>query len=196
MKRYGCLFTCFATLAVHLEVCNGLMTASFLSACFLCSRGFAITQIWNDNGNNMIGTDNKIKDAVKKIDGGRLCEALYPGAVESRFSPPRSQHQSGVWEVMVREAKISLCSTYTENCYRVLNDEKFVPYVKEIEAILNCRPLIALSDDLNDFSFLSPMLILNTCLEPSLRLGEFLKADGLRTLWKTAQNMAHDFWRN
>ena len=30
LKRCGCLFTCFATLAVRLEVCNTLMTVSFM----------------------------------------------------------------------------------------------------------------------------------------------------------------------
>ena len=103
VKRYGCLFTCFATRAVHLEVCNALTTDSFLCALnrFLCSRGFATRQIWSDNGTNLVGADNEIKEAGKKIDGGRLCNALSPRGVEWRFSPPRSPHQSGVWEVMV-----------------------------------------------------------------------------------------------
>ena len=30
VKRYGCLFTCFATRVVHLEVCNSLSTDSFM----------------------------------------------------------------------------------------------------------------------------------------------------------------------
>ena len=124
---------------------------------------------------------------MKKIDEGRLCNALSPRGVERRFSPPTSPHQSGVWEVMVREAKILLHSIYTENCYCVLNDEEFMTYVKEVEAILNCRPLTALSNDPNDFSFLSPMSVLNTCFEPSLPLGEFVKANGLRKSWKAAQ---------
>ena len=89
-----------------------------------------------------------------------------------------------------------LRSIYAENCYGVLNDEEFVTYVKEVEAILNCRPLTVLSDDPNDFSFLSPMSILNTCLEPSIPLGEFVKADELRKSWKTAQKMADHFWRD
>ena len=48
------------------------------------------------------------------------------------------------------------------------------------------------------------MSILNLCLEPSLPLGQFLEADGLRRSWRTdglrrswrtAQRMADDFWR-
>ena len=89
-----------------------------------------------------------------------------------------------------------LHSIYAENCYRVLNDKEFVTYMKKVEAILNRQPLTALSDDPNDFSFLSPMLILNTCLEPSLPLREFVKKHGLRKSWKTAQKMADHFWRN
>ena len=47
----------------------------------------------------MVEADNEINDAVKKIDEGRLCNAL---GVEWRFSPSRSPHQSGT-EVVSNE---------------------------------------------------------------------------------------------
>ena len=65
-----------------------------------------------------------------------------------------------------------------------------------LNANLEYRAHHCLSDDLNDFSFLSQMLILNTCLELSLQLREFVKEHGLRKSWKTAQKLADHFWRN
>jgi len=78
---------------------------------------------------------------VKQFDEEKLVGTLAQRGVDWKFSPPRSPHQAGVWEVMVRETKVLLKSIYANNNYRVLNDEEFVTYVKEVEAILNCRPL-------------------------------------------------------
>ena len=179
VKRYGCLFTCFATRAVHLEICNSLTTDSFLCALnrFLASRGFSTKKFWSDQGTNFVGAHNEIKDSVQKIDERKLVDSLAPRGLDWTFSPPRSPHQSGEWEVMVRETKLVLHSVYADNSYRTLNEEEFLTYVKEVEAILNSRPPTALTDDPNDFGYLSPMSILNLCLEPSLPLRQFLEAE-------------------
>ena len=55
LKRYGVLFTCIASRAVHLEVCHTMETDSFLSALrrFVCRRG-PIRQLRADQGTNFI----------------------------------------------------------------------------------------------------------------------------------------------
>ena len=45
--------------------------------------------------------------------------------VEWKYSPARSPHQSGLWEVMIREIKVLLKSIYNDVAYRTLNDEEF-----------------------------------------------------------------------
>ena len=91
------------------------------------------------------------------MDERKLVDCLAPHGVEWRFSPPRNPHQSGVREVMVRETKIMLHSVYADNSYRTLNEGEFLIYVKEVEAILNSRPLTALTNDPEDFGYLSPI---------------------------------------
>lgn len=196
VKRYGCIFSCFATRALHLEVCHSLSTDSFLCALlrFIYSRGHSTKKIWSDNGSNFIGADNEISRAIREFDEARIVNAMSQRGVEWSYSPARSPHQSGVWEVMVRETKVLLKSIYNNVSYRTLNDEEFLTYIKEIENILNCRPLTPLSDDPYDFSYLSPMSILNLCLEPSLPFGEFVNSDGLRKSWRTSQLTADRFW--
>ena len=53
VKQYGCIFTCLAMRAVHLEVVHTLNNDSFLAAIsrFIARRGIP-AQIFSDNGNN------------------------------------------------------------------------------------------------------------------------------------------------
>ncbi|XP_060551983.1 uncharacterized protein LOC132713411 [Ruditapes philippinarum] len=54
VKRYGCLFTCLATRAVHLEVTHTLTTDSFTAAFqrFTARRGYQ--KVFSDNGTNLV----------------------------------------------------------------------------------------------------------------------------------------------
>ena len=68
--------------------------------------------------------------------------------------------------------------------------------MKKIENILNCRPPTPLSDDPSDFSYLSPISLLNLGLNPSLLFGKFCNRNGLRKSWRIAQLMADQLWSN
>ncbi|XP_068723837.1 uncharacterized protein [Montipora capricornis] len=54
-KRYGCLFTCLVTRAIHLEVAFSLSTDSFIMCLrrFIARRGKP-TVIYSDNGTNFV----------------------------------------------------------------------------------------------------------------------------------------------
>ena len=84
VKRYGCLFTCCATRAVHLEVCNSLSTDSFMCAFkrFLCSRDFSTRQVWSDQGTNLVGASNEMKQALENRDENKIAKSLSACGVE------------------------------------------------------------------------------------------------------------------
>ena len=65
VKRYGCIFTCLATCAVHIEVAYDLSTHSFIQAFMrLVSRRGPPLQVFSDNGTNFKGGEIEIKEAL------------------------------------------------------------------------------------------------------------------------------------
>lgn len=69
LKRYGVLFTCLSSRAIHLEVSNSLATDSFLNAYrrFVGRRGL-VCQLRSDQGTNFIGAMNELQQAVKELN--------------------------------------------------------------------------------------------------------------------------------
>ena len=65
IKRYGLLFTCLSSRAVHLEMLDDLTTDSFINAirCLIAIRG-TIQKCFCDQGSNFIGADNELKAAL------------------------------------------------------------------------------------------------------------------------------------
>ncbi|XP_038063138.1 uncharacterized protein LOC119733842 [Patiria miniata] len=62
LKRYGCIFTCLATRAVHLEVCHNLETSSFINA---LQRFIRRREIRSDNGTNLVGGMPELGQAIQ-----------------------------------------------------------------------------------------------------------------------------------
>ena len=68
-KRYGCLFTCLAVRAVHIEIAHSLETDSFINALrrFICRRGCP-SVIRSDNGTNFVGAERELREAVQRVE--------------------------------------------------------------------------------------------------------------------------------
>ena len=106
-KRWGCLFTCLTTRAIHLEVLGSLSADSFIAALtrFTGRRG-PPKRIRSDNGTNMIGACRELKEAVSSWhDNDTVRDSLLHRQVEWRFNPPTASHMGGVWERQIRTVK-------------------------------------------------------------------------------------------
>ena len=68
VKRYGVLFTCLASRAIHLETANSLDTSSFLNAYrrFIGRRG-PVRHLKSDQGTNFVGCKNEMNQEVIKL---------------------------------------------------------------------------------------------------------------------------------
>jgi len=59
-KGYLCVFVCFSTCAVYIELVTGLTTEAFLNALkrFIRCRGICSDIVCNDNATNFVSTNN------------------------------------------------------------------------------------------------------------------------------------------
>lgn len=155
-KKYVAVFVCMVTKAVHLELVENLSTAAFIAAFhrFTSLRG-SCTQLWSDNGTGFVGAAKQLGKMVSswaETDSEsfkELCELR----VKWNFITPSAPHQGGLWEAAVRSMKYHLRRVVGK---QTLDGDHFRTLLAQISAILNSRPLSALSTDSEDLDFLTP----------------------------------------
>ncbi len=194
VKRYGVIFTCMASRAVHLEMAYSLDTDSCINALrrFVCRRG-QVSHIRSDNGTNFIGAERELREALIELNNEKIQRALLQKGVHWNFNPPLSSHFGGVWERMIRMVKQILCAVLRQ---QTLDDEALQTVLCEAEAILNDRPISKLSSDPNDLEALTPNHLLLMKGNPALPPGLFERSDlYARRRWRQVQYIADLFWK-
>ena len=74
-KRWGVLFTCLTTRAIHLELAHSLSTSSAIAALQrLSARRRAPIVMYRDNGTNFRGACKELKNELLKIDTNKQRE--------------------------------------------------------------------------------------------------------------------------
>jgi len=110
VKYYVCVFICFASKAIHLELIEDLSTVSFLHGLkrFICTRRRP-RQILPDNANSFVGALNDLLELRRLFlssDHQRATlDFCLAEAIDWCFIPPRSPHFGGLWEAAVKIAK-------------------------------------------------------------------------------------------
>ena len=199
VKRWGVLFTCLSSRAVHLEVANSLSTSSFINALrrFKAIRG-PIRVLRSDQGTNFVGARKELKEALKEIDNDQVKEFLLQNdcSFSFRMNPPSASHMGGVWERMIRSVR-SILDVILSQHGSQLDDESLRTYMCEIAAILNCRPLS--TEHLHDQSFINP-LTPNHLLTMKSKIivsppGSFQRDDTYSVKrWRRVQYLVDQFW--
>ncbi|XP_055924606.1 uncharacterized protein LOC129956700 [Argiope bruennichi] len=193
-KSYLCLFICTATRAVHLELVSSMSTEAFLSALrrFIARRGHP-TDILSDNGSNFIGSDNYLKQLFKLVQDQSVQNFLTVRNISWKFIPPYAPNFGGVWESSIKLAKRHLFKTCQGH---LLNFEELSSLLCQIEACINSRPLVPLSNDPADLRALTPGHFLIG--EPLLELPEGTSLTNqnlsLSCRWKSLLQLKHQFW--
>ena len=110
-----------------------------------------------------------------------------------KFNSPGAPHFGGMWEAAVKSVKHHI-RRVVGNC-QLTYEEMYTP-LKQIEACLNSRPLVPLTDDPSENLFLSPSLLLTQSEsyilpEPNY---ENLKIPPIER-YKLIQQMLQSWWR-
>ncbi|XP_052387105.1 uncharacterized protein LOC127933996 [Carassius gibelio] len=191
-KRYGCLFTCLTTRAIHLEVAHTLDTDSFINALqrFIARRG-SPSEIRSDNGTNFVGGLRELRKAISEWNQQKISDYLLQNNVKWIFNPPAASHMGGVWERQIRTVRSILNTVLLQ---QAPDDEGLTTLFCCVEAIVNGRPITKLSDDPSDPLPLTPNHLLLLRSGPTLPPGAFVKQDVYRRRWRQVQYLADIFW--
>ncbi|XP_065093526.1 uncharacterized protein LOC135714161 [Ochlerotatus camptorhynchus] len=156
-KAYVVVFVCMAVKAIHFELVSSLSTDTFIAGLqrFSSRRGLP-SDIHSDNATTFVGANHELA-ALKELFEEqqhqlKVKEFCSVKGIRWHFIPPRSPHFGGIWEAGVKSMKYHLKRTVGETR---LTYEEMSTVLVQTEAILNSRPLFALSDDPSDYSVLT-----------------------------------------
>lgn len=196
-KRYGLLFTCLSSRAVHIEMLDDMSTDALINGlrCFIAIRG-AVRQIKSDQGSNFVGAKNELKEALKEVDADRLAAFLTEKQCDFCMNAPYSSHVGGVWERQIRTVRGVLRSTLALSSGR-LNDASLRAFLYEAMAIINSRPLTV--NNLSDPLSLEPLTPNHLLTMKTVKVlpppGEFVREDMYgKKRWRHVQYLAEQFW--
>ncbi|XP_033231681.1 uncharacterized protein LOC117182686 [Belonocnema kinseyi] len=180
-KAYICIFVCFATKAVHIELARDLSTNAFFNCLYrFISRRGKCQKIYSDNGTNFVGARSELSELgqlIKRHDFQTdVTDFLGNEKISWHMSPPNSPHFGGLWEAAVKSTKKHLRRVIGDT--RLMYDELYT-VLTQVEACLNSRPLSPISTDPNDLIPITPCHFL---------IGDSLVASPQHDLRDTPQN--------
>ncbi|XP_021964265.1 uncharacterized protein LOC110859612 [Folsomia candida] len=153
-KVWIVVYTCAVYRGVYLDIVDSLSSDDFLDSLekFTWNVGRP-SQIYSDNGTNLVGAQN----LLKSLNWKKIEEKVNVKVIKWTFNPPASPWWGGFWERMVRSIK--------ELLRRMLGTAKLTK--KELEKCLaavshtiNSRPLTTLNEDGGDLIALTPLMFM------------------------------------
>ena len=194
VKRYGCLYTCFTTRAIHIEKVNSLETDTFINGLvrFVARRGYPKT-IRSDNGTNFVGAHAELTRELSRLNQNKVVAAARRRGIDWVFNPPHTSHQGGVWEQQIRTVrKVLLALLHPPHR---MTDDIIYTVLCEVENIVNSRPITKVSDDVSDSKALTPNHLLILGSNDSLPWEASQVGEVYRKRWKQVQQVVNTFWK-
>lgn len=190
-KRWGLIFKCLTTRAVHIELLNSMDVDAFLLALrrFIARRGKP-HEIRSDCGTNFRGADRELREAFSIMEP-ELKAQLSDYQISFKFNPPSAPHFGGIWEREVRSIKNALQVAVGT---QAVTEDVLSTVLVEVEGILNSKPLGYASTDVADMDPITPNILLMGRRDASLPQVAYAPGDMGRRRWRHCQNMVDQFW--
>ena len=203
-KIWICLFSCLVTRAVHLELVQDMSTRTFILCLrrFIAMRGAPI-EIISDNAKQFKLTSETLPLIWKKtIHNDDVQNYVSEEGITWIFNVELAPWMGGFYERMVGIVKRALRKTIGK---RLLMFDQMQTVVKEVEAVVNKRPLVYVGEDLNSSIVITPSHFL--CLNPHTGIPETededdtefkpveSSAEKLLNIWKKGEKLLNSFWK-
>lgn len=196
-KRWVVIFTCMSTRAIHIEVIESMDTSSFINALrrFFAIRG-AAKLLRSDCSTNFVSACRELQiDKGRGCHNGKINTYLGDSSCQWQFNPPHASHMAGSWERMIDVSRRILDAILLQHGKAKLTHEVLVTFMSEVSAIVNARPLTAVSTDSEHLEILTPaMLLMQKVCMPPVTPGHFDDRDLFRAQWRRVQYLANVFW--
>ena len=115
VKHYGCLFACFKSRTIHLEVDRYMTTDSFLMTFTrLVNRRTPPRKIYSGNGTKFVGADVNLQRSLISLSQSVISDTLMEREVQWNFIPPAANHHEGVWKRLICSVKSVLRAVVSE----------------------------------------------------------------------------------
>lgn len=192
-KGYLIVFVCMATKAIHIELASDMSSAAFIGALKrLIARRGMITDMYSDNGRNMVGANSTlIRENIKSdVD---ILKFVKTEQIKWHFLPPYSPHMGGLWEAAVKSIKLHLHRVFYGES---LTFEEMSTVLCQIESCLNSRPLLPLTESIEDINVITPghFIIGNALTAPSEPSYLELNPNHLKR-WQYCSRLFQSFWK-
>ncbi|KAL1269115.1 hypothetical protein QQF64_031404 [Cirrhinus molitorella] len=191
-KRWGIIYKCLTTRAVHLDLLHSMDLDSFLMSLrrFVARRG-SPAELYSDQGTNFRGGEKELNEWFNRMSSD-LQQLLAKQKIAFHFNPPAAPHFGGTWEREVKSVKTAL---YTVLGSQSVSEEVLLTVLLEVESILNSKPLGYTSSSVADLDAITPSVLLMGRLDGTLPPVVYPKIEGLsRRRWRHCQVLADHFW--
>ena len=195
-KRWVLLVTCMVTRAIALFPLKDMTSATVINALVRLNSQFpSVKKLYSDNGSNFRSADRELKEVTDKWNKNDLDRQLGDIGITWVFGPANCGSYGGVWERMVGLVKKHFKATIKDH---VLDLDVFETFLAGVTSVVNKRPILEASSNVDDFLVLSPSHFLypyiltdssNSILPPSTDGG-----DALRKSWHATQQLLDEFW--
>lgn len=204
-KVWVCLFTCMVTRAIHLELLQDMSAEEFLLGFrrFISTRGTPV-EIVSDNALQFKTASEVLNLLWRNVI---KCDEVQTYAsnigVKWTFIVELAPWMGGFYERLVSLVKRALRKTVNR---KLLSYVQLETVIKEVEAVVNARPLVYVGGDIDSTISLSPkhFLTLNPNtgipeLEPDNNDTDYSPyestAERLLQTWKKGQKLLNLFWK-
>lgn len=195
-KRWAVIFTCLSIRAVHIELIESMDTSSFINAFrrFVSVRG-PVKLVRSDCGTNFVGACRELGISAESFKSSQIGKFLANTGCKWIFNPPHASHMGGAWERMIGMARRILDSMLMQSCHQRLTHDILATFLAEVTAIMNARPITAVSSDPEDPTILTPATLLTQKNGCAYANGEIDTTSLYKRHWRLVQNMANQFWK-